>query len=280
MILCIILSACTLVQEPVEPASTPLPTWTAQLPALTSTAPPPAPTLTLEPTAQPAPEICSPLAGFPLEQLREQVSNPYNPPRPGSDDPHQGVDLAELMPGSQVALTGMPVQAVLSGRVAGVTRDRFPYGNMLIIETALDGLQPEWVSELGLPEPINAPLTGSALSCPAHEQKWFAPGERSLYLLYAHLLSPPAVQPGDAVACGDVLGAVGQSGNALSPHLHLEVRVGPANADFGSMAHYDPSASVAEMGAYCLWRVSGAFQTIDPFYLLTGCQPEGEQPIP
>ena len=58
------------------------------------------------------------------------------------------------------------------------------------------------------------------------------------------------------------------SGNALNPHLHLEARVGPAGTRLDSMAHYDSSASPAEMAAYCLWRVSGAFQRINPLQLL------------
>jgi murein DD-endopeptidase MepM/ murein hydrolase activator NlpD len=83
---------------------------------------------------------------------------------------------------------------------------------------------------------------------------------RSLYLLYAHLLEPPEVMSGEALACGASLGAVGMSGNALNPHLHLEVRVGPSGIRFESLAHYTASASPQEMGDYCLWRVSGAFQ--------------------
>jgi murein DD-endopeptidase MepM/ murein hydrolase activator NlpD len=72
------------------------------------------------------------------------------------------------------------------------------------------------------------------------------------------------LQPGAEVSCGEKLGAIGSSGNALNPHLHLEARAGPAGADFASMAHYDASASPAEMRAYCDWRVSGLFQLIDP----------------
>lgn len=40
---------------------------------------------------------------------------------------------------------------------------------------------------------------------------------------YAHLLRAPAVQAGDRVEAGDPLGEVGASGNATTPHLHLEV---------------------------------------------------------
>ncbi len=42
--------------------------------------------------------------------------------------------------------------------------------------------------------------------------------------LYAHL-SRITAQPGQAVVPGDVVGLVGETGNATGPHLHLELRV-------------------------------------------------------
>jgi murein DD-endopeptidase MepM/ murein hydrolase activator NlpD len=80
---------------------------------------------------------------------------------------------------------------------------------------------------------------------------------------------PMELQPGQAVTCGQTIGAIGSSGNALNPHLHLEVRAGPSRASFSSMAHYDNSASAEEMANYCAWRVSGIFQLIDPLRLLS-----------
>lgn len=44
--------------------------------------------------------------------------------------------------------------------------------------------------------------------------------------MYWHLMEGSvAVQVGDEVACGDVLGKVGSSGNSSQPHLHFEVQV-------------------------------------------------------
>ncbi len=164
----------------------------------------------------------------------------------------------------------MPVQAVLSGVVASLTQDRFPYGNALVIETPLEALSPALLESLQLPTP-QPEVTPISLTCPDLAAPIWegqqGPSRRSLYLLYAHLQSSPAFEPGDPVSCGEALGAVGMSGNALNPHLHLEVRVGPAGARLPAMAHYDASASGEEMASYCAWRVRGFFQLIDPLKL-------------
>lgn len=237
-----------------QPQSTPLPTSTA--------------------TALPVPQICSPLEGYTLEQLREQISNDYHPPGAGSDDPHQGIDFADFSSTDKIAVTGMPVLAVTGGTVAAVLKDRFPYGNAVIVEVPLAGWDPAWVAGLQLPEALTELHSDGALTCPEPPALPADRSRRSVYILYAHLLEAPQVNPGQAVTCGQALGKVGQSGNALSPHLHIEVRVGPAGMLWDSLAHYDVSASPAEMGAYCQWRVSGAFQTINPLCVLADCPGE------
>jgi murein DD-endopeptidase MepM/ murein hydrolase activator NlpD len=197
------------------------------------------------------------------------VVNPYAPPPLGSDDPHQGVDLVQLLPGSDVAVAGLPVCASLASRVAGVVRDRFPYGNALLVETPLDALPPAWLEGDVLPASGATPQARSSLTCPPADPQALGIGQgRSLYLLYAHLQEAPDFQPGDVLECGQVIGAIGSSGNALNPHLHLEARVGPSGAIFAGLAHYDTRATPAEMGDYCLWRVSGAYLPLDPLSLL------------
>jgi len=235
------------------PSATPLPTATSQ------------PTL----TATPALALCSPLEGYALADLAGMISNPYHPPAPGLDDPHHGVDLAVVHPDTQIALAGRAVTAALAGSVAAVIHDRFPYGNAILIETPLDWAAPEWLAQAGIPEPAPTLAPRSALTCPALEPvpAWDE-NHRSLYVLYAHLQSAPGLQVGQAVTCGQTIGAVGSSGNALNPHLHFEARVGPADAQIGSMAHYDASATPQEMAVYCLWRISGRFQLVDPMRLL------------
>ena len=217
-------------------------------------------------------EVCSPLAGYALPELAGIVVNPYHPPRLGSDDPHQGVDLAEVDPVNGIALTGMPVQAVLAGKVVGQAADRFPYGNMVMIETPLDGAIAASNLALIVPTPLPERLPPGALTCPDLNVSPPAAGApRSLYVLYGHMQNLPTVSLGDPVSCGQELGTIGESANALNPHLHVEVRVGPPGQTFPSMAHYDPSADYAEMASYCLWRVSGVYQTIDPGCLWGNC---------
>jgi murein DD-endopeptidase MepM/ murein hydrolase activator NlpD len=168
-----------------------------------------------------------------------------------------------------IAVAGSPALAVLGGSVAMVTGDRFPYGYALLVETPFEAFPPEWVATIQPPTPAPIRTSNPALTCPAvTPQPSWDHSRRSLYILYAHLQEPAAFQPGDRIHCGQTIGHIGQSGNALNPHLHLEVRVGPAGARFSSMAHYDNTAQPEEMGNYCLWRVSDAFQHINPLHLL------------
>lgn len=267
-----LLGACAPALRATPTATLTLPTRTPALTAAPSSTPAP-PTATASPAPSPTPtpgvQVCAPLEGIPLAGLPGLVSNPYAPPPTGSDDPHHGVDLALLDPATRLALAGHPVQAALPGQVAGVIRERFPYGNAVIVETPLEGLPPGWLTTLALPTPAPVQPGHPVLTCPTPSAPLSAETDpRSLYLLYAHLQEPPEVAPGEALACGASLGAVGMSGNALNPHLHLEVRVGPPGIHFESLAHYTASASPREMGDYCLWRVSGAFQHLDPLAVL------------
>lgn len=56
-------------------------------------------------------------------------------------------------------------------------------------------------------------------------------GERDIFALYGHM-SQVAVEVGQRVETGELIGYVGMTGIALGPHLHLEVRVG--NNDYAS----------------------------------------------
>jgi murein DD-endopeptidase MepM/ murein hydrolase activator NlpD len=194
------------------------------------------------PASPPAFQACSPLAGHTWSDLREIVTNPFDPPQPGKDSGHHGVDFAYYRRGYRLSIEGVPVQSVFPGKVAAVIHNRPPYGNMVIVETPGVGL----ADFLGM-----------------------VPGE-SLYLLYAHMKTDPLVNLGQDVICGEKLGEVGNTppGWSSNPHLHLEARIGPSGREFSSMAYYDNSISLEEKINYELWRTSGTFRMFDPLRLL------------
>lgn len=213
--------------------------------------------------------VCSPLVNYPIKALSGMVSNPFNPPKEGSDDPHQGVDLSVIDDTYRIAIKGEAVQSMIAGNVVMIMEDRFPYGNAILVETSFEHLPVEWqqaLTEVPKPEGFGIP---PALNCPGG---WDMPASEtenySFYVLYAHLDEPAEFQNGDEIICGQELGKIGESGNALAPHLHIEIRYGYADGMSGSMAHYDVSASNEEMANYCRWRVSGFYRLMNPQELL------------
>jgi murein DD-endopeptidase MepM/ murein hydrolase activator NlpD len=204
----------------------------------------PHPTKPVEPPVDPIePEMCSPLAIHTIEELAEIVSAEYDPPPPGKEARHQGVDFSYYRRGDRTSILGVDVISVFPGTVACAIEERFPYGNMVIVETSQGALPGELVASLGM------------------EQR------ESLYLLYAHLDGAPVVKPGETVEACQSLGVVGKSGNAGVPHLHLEARVGPAGVKFESMAYYSTGTTEEERRNYEMWRTSGVFRHVDPMGL-------------
>ncbi len=222
-------------------------TPTISLPSLTPTRSTSTPTPTATQTPTPAPMVCTPLDGHTLQDLLEIVSNPFSPPAPGKDDGHHGVDFSYYRHGNRLSIEGVTIQAVLAGRVAAVVDDKIPYGNMVIIETPY------------------ADLPAAAIDAYQLE------GEQSLYLLYAHMKTTPALELGQAVSCGQALGEVGNTPKGWSsfPHLHFEVRVGPVGVSFTGMEYYSNAATSEEMDNYKRWRMSGDFHMKDPLRLLS-----------
>jgi murein DD-endopeptidase MepM/ murein hydrolase activator NlpD len=225
-------------------------------------------TATTLPSFTPTPtwQVCSPLQDVRLTALIGQISNPYNPPPPGSDDPHEGIDLVDLQPGTSIAVAGMQVNSILNGKVAMVLHDRFPYGNAVMVETRMETL-----ADLQFVPPTPAPTLSviPVLTCPKLEPpaNWEV-SPRSIYVLYAHLQTMKDFDVGDSIICGQEIGQIGSSGNSLNPHLHLEIRIGPAGVQIPSLAHYSNDATSQEMAWYCTWRVSSWFQLMDPLLVM------------
>lgn len=242
-------------------ATTPAPTATATL----------APT----PTATQLPLVSggvSPLQGIENSELRLVTSNPFKFKYPyveasGSDYNHTGIDLAFFKFKDFTTVLGHPIQSVLPGKVVESLSDRWPYGNMILIETPLSRLSPEYLAALALPAPYPETEISAHSSClPDPTRIAWSQTETSLYIVYAHMESPSSFKAGDEVNAGDVIGAVGHSGNAIvgAEHLHLEVRLGPSDAQFGTISDYKPDSTEEERYNYCIWALSEVFQPIDP----------------
>ena len=233
----------TLEVKPTEPLET-IPPPTATRTPTTIVQKIDIPTPTSDRTPLPPIQLCSPLEIHTLEELQEIIGDPYDPPRPGREERHHGIDFGYYHYQDRDSMLGEPVQSILPGTAASVLDGQYPYGNMLIVESTRSDLPGDLLDKLDLPE------------------------EQSLYMLYAHLDQPPMVALGERVAACQGLGVVGMSGNTDIPHLHIETRLGPAGQVFKSMRFYDTSATQAELDTYVLWRTSGIFQHFDPLVIV------------
>ena len=274
LFLAIFLSGCSVpvavpTITPVEASQTPLTAATSTqtpTPFRTET-PTPAPTATQ--TLPATVQVCSPLEGIRLDELPQLMTgDPYNPPAPGLEGGHHGVDFAFYRFGDLTSMLGLPVQSILPGKVAAVIADEKPYGNAIIIETPLENIPAAWQATINLPVMLATVQPDPRLTCPDPPvEPWMAASQRSIYHLYAHLNKLPSLKTGDRVSCGQVIGEVGTTGNSVNPHLHLETRVGPEGAAFAGLGHYEARLPEEDRSNYCIWRVSGWFHMFDPMTL-------------
>lgn len=213
--------------------------------------------------------VASPLKGIAASDLSSIISQPFVLPPAGEDSGHHGVDFAYWNFKDAGAIEGTPVLSIFPGKVSSAySKIRNPYGYMVIVETPLSNLPKEIVDAIKLPEASSTPASSSnRLTCPTGFADWWDPSTKSLYVLYGHMGEPPLVKLGQNVKMGDQLGVVGNTGASSSPHLHLEMRIGPANATFASMGHYDTTTTDQERHNYCMWRISGQFEMFDPMIL-------------
>jgi len=239
-------------------------------------------TLTFEPSVTPIPPtptpdlintICSPLEGETLNSISEILTQKFIMPRPGNDDGHQGLDFAFYRRNEKIGIEGLKVHAALNGKIVAVINDRWPYGNAVIIETTLKSISPELLARIQSPPLQPTVIPSPRVNCPAGDLPFSIDSEeRSLYLLYGHLLNPLPLIVGEEVECGQTIGEVGNTGYSSNPHLHFETRIGPSGASFDSMAYYTVQSTVSERYNYCVWRVSNLFQLFDPMLLLSAQQ--------
>lgn len=262
-----------------EPANTLVPTAT---PTTLSTA-------TIAPTATatavpPITGISSPLQDIALGDLRLITSYAYSFKYPFSEGPeddknHPAVDLSFYQFKSWNTVVGHPIQAMLPGKVIASENDVYPYGNSILIETPLDQLSPDLISQMQIGKPYSEEEIKARSSCQPDQSKisW-SQTQKSVYTLYAHMQSPSPFKPGDEVKSGEVIGAVGASGHAVvgNEHLHLEVRVGPSDASFGTMSDYIYSATDEERYNYCIWALSEEFLPINPSLFWTSSNSSGQ----
>lgn len=238
----------------------------------------PTQTQTPTPTATSVPLITSadsPLQGIGIEELYLITSNSYNFRYPfieasGNNYNHTGLDLAFFKFKEFDSVLGHPIQAVLPGKVVESLDNRWPYGNMIMIETPLDALSLDYLAQIPLPTPYAESEIQSRSNCqPDQTRIPWSQTEKSIYIVYAHLQTPSIFKAGDTVLGGQVIGAVGSSGNAVvgAEHLHLEVRIGPSVAKFGVISDYMPTSTNEERYNYCIWALSEVFQPIDPSLL-------------
>ncbi len=107
----------------------------------------------------------------------------------------------------------------------------------------------DWVAPVG--ERVFASKSGRVVS--AFEEKGYGrwieiAHPDGLKTRYAHL-SSMAVQKGDWVRVGQMIGNSGKTGNAINPHikphLHFEIRAGQTSLDPSSQGLFDPSLSLS-----------------------------------
>ena len=236
------------------------------LPSATATS-----TIPPTPTTEVAIQVCSPLQGIELEKLKEITSYPWIEPLPYVEniDRHPAIDFSFYQHWEYTTFANFPIQSILPGKVVLIEDNRFPYGYMVLIETPLTQVDPSFLPSIPQPTPLPPSIYTIDDRCPVEGKKVaYDSSAKSIYVLYAHLSSLPLVKTGDTVWCGEQIGFAGKTGNAAEEHLHLEIRIGPSNALFNSIASYHSSITPEERYNYCIWTTSGVFQAVDPALLL------------
>ena len=184
-----------------------------------------------------------PLKGIGFGEIHTIISQLYNVPNQRSDEGHHGVDLGSYDYHGKL-IYDWPILAVFSGKVAGITVNRIPIGNTVIIECPYNELPQEVIALLGITE------------------------NQSLYHMYSHMLDVPTQKIGDSINVGEEIGRVGKS-QTVEAHLHLEMVIGLSGQTVSSMSN---NGTAEEAKTYMWWRTSGTFISFDPMILFNDLQ--------
>jgi murein DD-endopeptidase MepM/ murein hydrolase activator NlpD len=210
------------------------------------------------------------LKGIERSQLKSITSNPFVLTSPFKEiiEDHPAIDFSFYQKWEYTTFQDFPIQSILPGKVVLVEDNRFPYGYMVLIETPLSQIDPVILTQIPQPTLVPSGYTPEQRCPVVGNPVTFDSSSQSIYALYAHFSSLPLVKIGDSVSCGDLIGYAGSTGNSAEPHLHLEIRFGPSDAKFESIANYHSSVTLEERYDYCIWTISGIFQAVDPAKLL------------
>lgn len=159
------LSACNSNADVSKPEAT-LSLISSPFPTVTSTPTPLPSTPTPTPTPVKVSQVCSPLQDETLTDLSQIISQPFKMPPLGYDYDHQGVDFSYYRHNGHIGIQGLPVYASLEGKVIAVLKEKWVYGNAVIIETSLDKIPTNWLSQLQLPAVAPTVIPNSRLTCP------------------------------------------------------------------------------------------------------------------
>ena len=150
-------------------------------------------------------DITSPLKDITIDQLQSILSNPFQFPSKGKDDGHPGIDIAFYSFQNWKTINNHDVISIYPGKVAGIIRDRPPYGNAIIIETDINSLDVEERELLLSQYPDNPLQENIILQCPEdfHQDRNISKNNLSLYFLYGHLASIKELKIGDMLTSGN-----------------------------------------------------------------------------
>lgn len=204
-------------------------------------------TVTTQPTLLPPTLALSENDSTPLPDLQafsaEDLASEFGPDSHQEADPSLQTTMAWSPPPLPVPLARHPndhywFQRPVSSNHINTGLIRYPYGstgstNELRVHHGIDISNPTGTEVLAVADGIvvetgmghineweSITSYGNAISI-EHDVGYQG---KKLYTLYAHL-SQILVQPGQRVTAGQVIGLVGQTGQATGPHVHFEIRL-------------------------------------------------------